>query len=244
LEDNIYKKLAKIRKLVEALQKNKQGHNYRYVTEDEILAKVTGGMEKQGLSLIPNIMHNTMEIIPYQYGKAKSTKDGQIYQENVNEILVQADMEWVWINNDNPEERVVVPWVIIGHQQNASMAFGSGLSYTVRYFLLKYFNVSTLEDDVDAWKAKQKDAEMQEEIELVKTIVDEIDIMAKKYVEKFPNNGKLLGDALKKMIRDSEGKPTANYYEISSVEVANIVRTKMLHMLSEEKTEAKKKKGE
>ena len=37
---NIYQKLAKIRKQVEVIQKNKSGYNYKYVSEDEILARI------------------------------------------------------------------------------------------------------------------------------------------------------------------------------------------------------------
>ena len=36
---NIYQKLARIRKQVEVIQKNKSGYGYKYVSEDEILAK-------------------------------------------------------------------------------------------------------------------------------------------------------------------------------------------------------------
>lgn len=46
---NIYQKLAKIRKQVEVIQKNKSGFNYKYVTDDELLAKLTVLMDKYGL---------------------------------------------------------------------------------------------------------------------------------------------------------------------------------------------------
>lgn len=36
---NLFEKISAIRKMVEALQKNKAGYGYRYVSEDEILAK-------------------------------------------------------------------------------------------------------------------------------------------------------------------------------------------------------------
>lgn len=39
---NIYQKLAKIRKQVEVIQRNKKGYGYTYVSEDEILAKISG----------------------------------------------------------------------------------------------------------------------------------------------------------------------------------------------------------
>lgn len=99
---NIYQKLAKIRKPVEVLQKNKSGYGYKYVTEDVILSKITGLMGKLGVSLVPNISQGTMKVEPYGYTKTKSTKTGEIYEERVNEILVSCDMEWHWVNNENP----------------------------------------------------------------------------------------------------------------------------------------------
>ena len=100
---NIYQKLAKIRKQVEVIRKNKEGYGYKYVTDDEILAKLTGLMEKYGISLIPNITPQTLEVVPYTYHKLKSKKgkDGatETTDEIVNEIRVNADMTYVWINN-------------------------------------------------------------------------------------------------------------------------------------------------
>ena len=41
----LIQKLTEIRKLTKTIAKNKVGYNYRYVSIDEILAKVTGGMK-------------------------------------------------------------------------------------------------------------------------------------------------------------------------------------------------------
>lgn len=156
---NIYQKLAKIRKQVEIMKKDARAYGYNYVKEEDILAKVTAFMEEYGLALTPAIVPGTMVVNPYTYKKTKSTKQGAIYEENVNENLVYADMTYTWTNIENPEETIVVPWVMVGQQADASQAFGSGLTYTNRYFLLKYFNVSTSDDDPDAWRAKQREAE-------------------------------------------------------------------------------------
>lgn len=146
---NIYQKLAKIRKPVEVLKKNRKAYNYSYVTEDEILAKITGLMEKYSISLIPHIVPGTTEMMPYTYENTKAMKDGTIYEQKTSEILVKSDMEWHWVNNDNPDDRIVVPWALVGQQADASQAFGSGLSYCTRYFMLKYFNVATSDEDPD-----------------------------------------------------------------------------------------------
>ena len=66
---NLYQKLAKIRKQVEVVQKNKSGYGYKYVTDDELLAKITVGMDKYGVSLVPNIVPGTLKVEPYTYKK-------------------------------------------------------------------------------------------------------------------------------------------------------------------------------
>ena len=157
---NLYQKLAKIRKQVEVVQKNKSGYGYKYVTDDELLAKITVGMDKYGVSLVPNIVPGTLKVEPYTYKKTKreKQKDGNYatYEETVNEFTAVCDMSYVWVNNDNPEETVTVSWSMVGQQSDASQCLGSGLTYSMRYFLLKYFNVATPDDDPDNWRSKQK----------------------------------------------------------------------------------------
>lgn len=88
---NIYQKLAKVRKQVEVIRKNKSGYGYKYVTEDEILAKISVFMDKYHLSLVPSIQSGTTRVEPYTYKKTKTTGKGEFYEENSNEILVSAD---------------------------------------------------------------------------------------------------------------------------------------------------------
>ena len=81
--------------------------------------------------------------------------------ETMNEILVQSELIFRWVNNENPEESIFVPWALVGQQADVSQSFGSGLTYVYRYFLLKYFDVSTIEDDPDYWRSKQREAEIR-----------------------------------------------------------------------------------
>lgn len=217
---NIYQKLAKIRKPVEILQKNKSGYGYKYVTEDVILSKITGLMDKLGVSLIPNINRGSLVVSPYHYSKTKSTKDGSIYEESVNEVLVWCDMEWLWVNNDNPEDRVVVPWAMVGQQTDASQAFGSGLSYSSRYFMLKYFNVATSDDDPDNWRSAQKEAELQADKEIAERIVEQVHEIVTNHLNKNPDDKTDIVTIVKKYAKTSAGKASANYYDITDPIVA------------------------
>lgn len=161
---NIYQKLAKVREYVEVMQRDKQAFGYAYVTDTELLAKITAGMKEYNVSLIPAIVPGTTQVTPYRYDKTKTKKDGTIIPDTtvyVSEVLVSSDMVFTWVNDDKPEERIEVPWMAVGQQADASMAFGAGLTYSYRYFLLKYFGVATPNDDPDNWRSKQKQAEAE-----------------------------------------------------------------------------------
>lgn len=203
-ELNIYQKLAKIRKQVEIMKKDARAYGYNYVKEEDILAKVTAFMDEYGLALTPAVVPGTMNVMPYTYKKTKSTKQGAIYEENVNENLVWGDMTYTWTNIDNPEETIVVPWVMVGQQADASQAFGSGLTYTNRYFLLKYFNVSTSDDDPDAWRAKQREAEDAAAKMVAEEVVKIIDTTIKDFMREHKDKGADVRKLCSKYAKDGD----------------------------------------
>lgn len=216
VEMNIYQKLAAIRGLVEVLEKDRQGFGYRYVSDSEILAKVTAGMKKYHLSLIPNIVPGTFEAQPISYIKRKvDKKTREVIEENVNEVICQSDMTFKWINNDNPEEYVDVAWALIGQQADASQAFGSGLTYCYRYFLLKYFGASTPDDDPDVWRSKQKEAALSEDKALAEEIIKEFDLEVKKFLAECPDKK----DAVKSIV--SKYVKSGDYFKISEPVLAS-----------------------
>lgn len=206
---NIYQKLAIIRKQVEVIRPDKAGFNYKYVGEDTIMAKLTGLMDKYHLSLVPNIVPVSAKVIPYSTKKTKATKDGKIYEENVNEVLVSADMVFTWLDTDNPAERIEVPWFMVGHQDDASQSFGSGLSYSMRYFLLKFFGIATPNDDPDNWRSKQQETLAEEDKLVAKQIIGEFDTMVRKFLA--ANAGK--AEEVKKFV--SQYVKNGNYLNIT-----------------------------
>ena len=201
---NIHQKLANIRKQVEVMKKDAKAYGYNYVKEEDILAKLTVFMDEYGLSLTPSVVPGTLNVMPYTYKKTKSTKQGAIYEENVNENLIWADMVYTWTNIENPEETVVVPWVVVGQQSDASQAFGSGLTYTNRYFLLKYFNVSTSDDDPDAWRAKQREAEDAANKMVADEIIKIIDVTIRDYMREHKDSGAEIKKLCTKYAKDGD----------------------------------------
>ena len=206
LQENLYQRLAKIRKQVEVIQKNKSGYGYKYVTEDEILAKITVFMDKYHISLVPNIDHGTVQVSPYTYKKTKTTKAGQIYEETNNEILVSADMTWNWVNNDDPAEYISVPWVLVGQQADASQAFGSGLTYAARYFLLKYFNIATPDDDPDSFRSKQRTAELEEDKMIAEQIIGTLDGYIRGYLASHQDDKEAVKTLVTKYVKSGDYK--------------------------------------
>ena len=216
---NIYQKIAKIRKMVEVLQKDMSGYNYKYVSDAQILSKVTAGMGKYGLLLIPSITPGTLQVTPYGYNKLKFTKSGDKYDEPVNEIIVKADTIQTWINVDNPSERIDIPWVMTGQQSDVAQASGSALSYARRYFLIHFFSSSTIENDVDAWRSNQKTAEDSENVEICKGISEEIDKIYAPFADDKEKKA-TFGAELKKILI-IDGKPSVNWHLIKDPIVAS-----------------------
>lgn len=222
---NLFEKLSKIRASVEVLQKNKKGFNYKYVSEDEILAKITANLKTYNVDFYPAISPGTTTAVPISYIKTKVLKDGKAVEEHINETLVQSDMVYEWINLDNPEERYQVPWALVGQQADASQAFGSGLTYTSRYFLMKFFKCATSEDDPDNFRKKQREAEEENKGMVAGAIIEEVDKLIKSNIT--DDNKVTITDLVKSVAKNKEGKPTANYLEIKDPEMASALFDKL-----------------
>lgn len=217
---NIYQKMAKIRKGVEVLKKDKSGFGYTYVSDELILANITGAMDKLHVSLIPEIVPNTAKVEVERFKKPKYDKESRSWKEELaSEVTVQHEMVWHWVNDDNPQERISVPWFSVGQQSDASQAFGSGLSYSSRYFKLVYFNVATTKDDPDYWRTQQKLAAEAEQREIAASIIAAVDASVNEHLRNRPEDR----DAVKSIIMryaKEKGKPSANYNAIVDPQVA------------------------
>ncbi len=217
---SLHEKLAGIRKIVEVVQKNKEGHNYKYAGEETILAKVIAGMDRYGVNLYSEIVPGTMTLTPYSYTKVKALKGGGTFEEIVNEFLVQCELLYTWVNVDDPEDTLPVHWSMIGQKSDASQAVGSGLTYCNRYFLLKFFQVATPKDDPDNWKSVKEAAENEEDIKIAKSIVEEINKLVSNHFDQFTDTEESKAERtrvagiVKKYARNSNGKPSADYFNI------------------------------
>lgn len=159
---NLYQKIVEVRKSIGGIYKDNTAgkgskFSYNYVSESQILSKISDEMDNQNLLLIPSITHR------------ETRKEG-------NQYIVELDLNYKWINGDNPTEILEIPYFTAGQQSDASKALGTALTYGNRYFLLKMFNLATDEDDADAKEINkpQKRAPKQDsgKLELVKMNAD------------------------------------------------------------------------
>lgn len=157
---NLKQKLQEIKSVVAIMQKNKDGHGYKYVDEESLLLVINDEMMKKELRLIPNIIPGTLktDVINYQNSKGQPKTD----------VLVQADMEFIWEDISSGETEKVT-WALVGQQADASQSLGSGLTYCNRYFLLKYFNVATTQDDPDKIRSEIAAEEERKKITPIQT---------------------------------------------------------------------------
>lgn len=179
---NLIQKLAKVRSISDVAQKNKKGFNYTYTDITEILAKVTAGMNKYGVSLIPQIVPGTSAICQNVIETIKVDKTGKPVTNRTTEMLFSADMVFKWVNDSDPTEFLDVPWHVTGAQGDPSQAFGSALTYCTRYFLTNYFQIAQPDTDVDAYRSKQKEAEASEDKAIAKEIIGNFDTTLRAYL--------------------------------------------------------------
>ena len=134
---NLYEKLVEIRKEVINFSKDTEGYGYKYVSGSQAIAKIRDKMDELGIILVPGVGDTITSTYDYINSKGKECTDH----------VVSGDMSYTWINAEEPSETLIVPWKLYGAQDDISKAFGSGLTYSERYFILKFFQAPT--DDAD-----------------------------------------------------------------------------------------------
>lgn len=149
---NIYQKIVDIRKTIDVFVKDQKGYNYDYVSGSQVLGKIKSKMDELGVVLEQHLINHS--YVKHEY------KDK--YNKDKIDFIVTGEMKMIWVNADDPADRAVVSWQMLGQQDEISKALGSGLTYAERYFLLKYFGVPTDKDDPDA-KPKGDDPKPKQE---------------------------------------------------------------------------------
>ena len=130
---NLYQKLVEIRKAVVYMQKDAQGFKYRYATEGALLEKIRPIMDKLGVFLEVDMPEVTGQKGEY----------------------LKATLRFIWVNADNPAERLEKTVVLMDAGDIDVKKVGGLMTYGVKYFLYKFFNVETGNDPDENQEEKE-----------------------------------------------------------------------------------------
>jgi len=132
---SLYQKLLNIKKAIKPIVKDatNEFHHYKFASSSAVLNEIEPLIKAEGLLLIPEITS--------QY-------------ENIDGIRL--DMIYTWYDVDSAES-LKVPWYAQSNDKQDT-ALGKALTYAEKYFLLKFFQIPTDADDVDASKQNNQSA--------------------------------------------------------------------------------------
>ncbi|MCL4415263.1 MAG: ERF family protein [Actinobacteria bacterium] len=135
---NIYQKLIEVRKTVPYLKKENEGYQFKFVSSSQTLAALKAKMDELQLLLIPSVTSKNL-IEKNQSGS--------------KEHLTELEMDFKWVNAENPEEFILCHWYGQG-LDTGEKGVGKALTYAEKYFMLKFFNIPTDKDDPDSFQEK------------------------------------------------------------------------------------------
>jgi hypothetical protein len=170
---NIYQKLIEVRKSCKYLEKENQGHQFKFVSSSQTLGSLKEKMDELNLLLIPRVINK--EVSDH------TTKKG------AHEYFTQLDMVFTWVNADKPEESVECPWVGQG-LDSGEKGVGKAMTYAEKYFMLKFFNIPTDKDDPDSFQKKTEKSKPAKVVEPKQLSESQFNIR-KKHINELTSEG-------------------------------------------------------
>ena len=215
---NIHQKLQEVRKNVLVMREDAQGNHGSYVSEESILSHITGVMQKVGISLVRSLVPGSGKCESRVYAKEKTDKAGNVTSNTVTEYLFSGEMTFRWVNNDNPDDFTISHWPTAGNASDMSQAIGKALTYGNRYYLLKYFDIATSEDDPDELR-RNISAGAADETAL-KEMIAQIDAAFKQIPPDNKEKRSAVAVAITPIIQRDTGKKSANYMTLKTLDAA------------------------
>ncbi|WP_049431389.1 ERF family protein [Staphylococcus hominis] len=173
-ELNLFQKIADVKANIDGFTKDAKSYNYSYVSGSQVLHRIRNKMIENNLLLVPKTSEENYKQIDVTRFNKKAGRE-----ITTSEFIVEMNLTYVWINADKPEEQFEVTFYAVGQQDDVSKAHGTALTYAERYFLMKFFNIPTDEDDADAKEKQEKYSKpnVQKVGELKQDIFSFIDLM-------------------------------------------------------------------
>ena len=149
---NVYQKINEVKKLVKSFTKDSATSGtgaYKYTSGAQVLGAIKEKMEELGLLFLP-VETESKGWTTFDYKNSRG--------DEKTDFIVSGKLVYEWINIDEPTDRQRVEFEYYGQQNDISKAFGSALTYSERYLLLKSLGAPTDEDDPDRLTEEKKGA--------------------------------------------------------------------------------------
>lgn len=208
-ELNLFQKIVEVKANIDGFTKDAKSYNYSYVSGSQVLHRIRNKMIENNLLLIPKTTEENYKQIQVTRFNQKAKRE-----ITVTEFVVEMKLTYVWINADKPEEQLEIPFYAVGQQDDVSKAHGTGLTYAERYFLMKFFNIPTDEDDADAKEKQEKYANSSNQLKDI--LRDEVN----KFIQIAENSG------LSEKYKDEISK--LKMMDVNTLDKQQIIKTRNL----------------
>ncbi|EMG1574752.1 ERF family protein [Enterococcus faecalis] len=151
---NVYQKLAYVRQKAPYIQKSKRGQQYSYVGSSDVLSALNTVINQVGLILKPEIVAHQVRESQDEVWKVDKVKKEPVAKKRTT-YFTELELMLTWINIHNPSEIVACSWYSQGVDIEGEKGVGKALTYAEKYFLLKFFNIATDDDDPDKYQKEQ-----------------------------------------------------------------------------------------
>ncbi|WP_454309360.1 ERF family protein [Staphylococcus hominis] len=208
-ELDLFQKIADVKANIDGFTKDAKSYNYSYVSGSQVLHRIRNKMIENNLLLVPKTSEENYKQIDVTRFNKKAGRE-----ITTSEFIVEMKLTYVWINADKPEEQFEVTFYAVGQQDDVSKAHGTALTYAERYFLMKFFNIPTDEDDADAKEKQEKYSKpnVQKVGELKQDIFSFIDLMKERGRE-------ITEEQVKKELNITD------YTKLSNGQIANAIQS-------------------
>lgn len=180
---NLFQKLHRIQQQVNGLGKDKKAFSYSYTTGEKILDAIKPLMNEMGLMLVPSVTNT--ELTRQDYNSKNGMK---------SENTVKLDMIMTWVDVDSGET-LPIQWGAVG-QNDWDKGFGSALTYSERFFFLKFFHIATDKDDIDNPEIRKQ---IEEKLSTAGTLEELTELWNLLDAESRNKNKKKFGDRKKEL---------------------------------------------
>ena len=143
-EKNIHQRINEAKHSMEGFIKDSKGYQYNYVSGSQVLHKLNPELYKHGINI-------TFKTSDAKYEAVNVVVKGK----EKTEYIVSLNVYYTITNTDRIEEKIESTIFAIGQQDDPSKALGTALTYSERYFLMKFFGLPTDEDDADARQKRE-----------------------------------------------------------------------------------------